>query len=458
MKRIVLVGPTNVGKSTLFNRLTRTRAAIVCDRPGVTVDRHELKLEASPAGPVLIVDTGGVGPSLEEHPLGKNIERAARLAVEGADLILFVVDGTRDAGVEELEVASWMRRQRRIDNKAIWVIANKSDTRVFSDSSYHALGFDRVSAVSAEHGHGIEELWTEMNDFFGGTEDSSVEAQAVAEAAEELKRETPRIIVLGRPNVGKSTLLNAILGEDRHVVSDMPGTTRDVIESTYNRKRLAWRLCDTAGMRRPGRLEQDVEQVARYKLEEAARESDLAIVMIDATEGVTDLDAAIAGMAVDFGLSVVVAFNKMDQMRGEGADDKQHKLDRTKDLKMDFLQWCPFVNVSALTGRGISELLKTVERVLEAREARVQTSKLNQLFESRLRHHSHPIGPRGRPAKFYYLSQVKTEPPEFVLFSNLGGADVHYSYKRFITNSLRTSFGFEGTPIRLHFKTARAGR
>jgi GTP-binding protein len=202
-------------------------------------------------------------------------------------------------------------------------------------------------------------------------------------------------------------------------------------------------------------LERDVEWVARLKLKELAKQADLAVVLIDASVGVTDLDAAIAGMAVDFGLSIVVALNKWDKMKGEDAEDRFSKLERTSDLKLDFLQWCPIVRISGLTGKGTAELLKTIDRVLEARQQRVQTSRLNRVFEQKLRLHAHPLGPRGKPAKFYYLSQISSDPPEFVLFSNIPGSAVHFSYRRFITNTLRQEFGFNGTPIRLHFKVTQ---
>ncbi|MBS1984141.1 MAG: ribosome biogenesis GTPase Der [Bdellovibrionales bacterium] len=448
-RSIVLVGPTNVGKSTLFNKLTHTRAAIVCDRPGVTIDRHELTVKNSPVGLVRIVDTGGVGLSLKEHPIGREIERAAAEAVQEADLILFVVDGTQDAGIEEFEVATWLRKQKKIDNKAIWIIANKSDARRFSESSYHALGFDRVLAVSAEHGHGTPELWEQIDAFFGGHEEVPEEAPVPRQ------ERLPAIVVLGRPNVGKSTLLNTIIGKERHVVSETAGTTRDVIESRFVRHGMEWRLLDTAGVRRPGRLERDVEWVARQKLEDAARTASLALLVIDSTEGVTDLDAAIAGMAQDFGLSLVLVFNKWDRMKGDELHDQLMKLERTKDLKMDFLHWCPVVRLSGLTGKGLSELMKTIDSVLEGRTTRVQTSMLNRLFEAKLRHHSHPSGQGGKPAKFYYLAQFKDSPPEFALFSNMQASNIHFSYKRYLMNCLREEFGFKGTPIRLHFKTSR---
>lgn len=445
--KIVIVGPTNVGKSALFNRLTKTRAAIVCDRPGVTVDRHELFMEDSPAGPITIVDTGGVGPEALAHPLGAEIERAAKAAVEESSLILFVVDGTRDMGTEELEIASWLRRQPSIDNKTIWVLANKSDSKSHDETTYFALGFNRVLSVSAEHNIGLLELWDAIK------VECSIGGQT-PEAAAEAKSLSPRIIVLGRPNVGKSTLLNALLGSDRHVVSEIAGTTRDPIESEYVRGDMRLRLLDTAGMRQPGRLEREVEWVARDKLKEMAKQSNVAIVVVDASQGITDLDAAIAGMALDFGLSVVIAVNKWDKMKGDDAEDLFQTFERSSDLKFNFISWCPWVRVSALTGKGVGGLMKSVLSVLEARKQRVQTSKLNQLFERRIRLHSHPLGPRGKPAKFYYLSQVEADPPGFVVFSNISGQHVHFSYKRFIMNTLRNEFGFTGTPIRVHFKTA----
>jgi GTP-binding protein len=442
--KIVLVGPTNVGKSTLFNRLSRTRAAIVADRPGVTVDRHEMRLNDSPLGVIDLIDTGGVGPQALEHKLGAEIERAAGIAVASADVILFVVDGTREAGVEEFEVARWLRRQKNIDGKPVWVVCNKRDSKDFDDSSYYSLGFDHLLGLSAEHGEGILDLWDALHAYL----------QPDPNQAPVEKSTAPRVMVIGRPNVGKSTLLNAIIGEERHVVSEMPGTTRDVIETEYQRHGITWRLADTAGMRRPGRLERSIEWVAREKLKDAARGADVAVVVIDSSEGVTDLDAAIAGMAVDFGLSLVLAFNKTDKLRGDETGDMSAKLERTQDLKLDFLEWAPQLPISALTGKGVGELIKRIEKVLEARQARVQTSRLNTVFESKLRLHHHPIGPRGKPAKFYYLSQVSVNPPEFVLFSNLPGNAVHFSFRRFVTNTLRKEFGFEGTPIRLHFKTA----
>jgi GTP-binding protein len=446
--KIVLVGPTNVGKSTLFNRLSRTRKAIVCDRPGVTVDRHEFLVENSDIGPFFLVDTGGVGPEALRHPLGPEIERSAALAVRDADLILFVVDGTRELGLEELHIATWLRKNVRTGNERIWVVANKSDTKKFESSSYFGLGFEHLFDISAENDKGIYDLFEKMGSFLGTWKDKPLPAALIE------KKKNPRILILGRPNVGKSTLINSILGEERHVVSDIAGTTRDPIESVYQHRGMEWSFFDTAGLRRPGRVERDVEWVAKEKLKEVARGADLAVLMLDSSEGVTDMDAAIGGLAHDFGLSLVIAFNKWDLVKGDTEGDTMDHLTRTHDLKLDFLSWTPKVRISALTGKGIPQLVKTIERVLQARQQRVQTGQLNRLFETKFKEHPHPAVANMHP-KFYYLSQVGTAPPEFVLFTNVKGTDVHFSFKRFIVNSLRSEFGFEGTPIKLHFKNAR---
>lgn len=463
---VVLVGPTNVGKSALFNRLTRSRTAIVCDRPGVTVDRHEKVSDSPDLGTVKFVDTGGVGAEALKHPLGKEIERAAGVALGLATVILFVVDGTRELGASELEIAQWIRKKLGRKNTPVWLIANKSDSSKHDSASYFSLGLERYFDVSAEHDVGILELREALRKQFTSSntsfETSSVEnfefqESDQSERSEDDMEKPPRILVLGRPNVGKSTLLNQILGEERHVVSPMAGTTRDPIESTLKveSKGIEWKLVDTPGLRQPGRLERNVEWVAREKLKEEARDADIALVLVEANTGITDLDASIAGLALDFGLSVVLVLNKWDLMTQGDAEEKWNHLQRTGDLKLDFVKWCPKVKMSGLTGKGIPELIKTVKKVIADRRHRVQTSQLNEVFEKKIRLHSHPIGDRGRPAKFYYLSQVSSNPPEFVLFSNLSGKEVHFSYRRFIGNTLRKEFGFLGCPIKLHFKTAQ---
>jgi GTP-binding protein len=405
-----------------------------------------MQLMKSPIGPFRLIDTGGVGPTAREHPLGQEIERSAKVAVLESDLVLFVIDGTRDLGVEELEVASWLRQTLRPE-QPVWVLSNKSDAKRHDVTQAFSLGWEQVYGVSAEHDMGMLELWDALGAHFNKSVLDSVESDS------QEKPKDPRILVLGRPNVGKSTLLNAILGVHRHVVSDVAGTTRDPIESVYSRHGQQWTLVDTGGLRQPGRLDRGVEWVAREKLKDQARQADLAILVVDASEGITELDASIGGMAVDFGLSLIVVMNKWDAMTTQ--DDHYH-LERTKDLKLDFLSWCPQLQLSALTGKGVSELLKTVDRVIQARSQRVSTAQLNRVFETKLRLHSHPLGPHGRPAKFYYLSQVGVNPPEFVLFSNLPAAGIHFSYRRYLVNTLRNEFEFLATPLRVHFKQTKS--
>jgi GTP-binding protein len=444
--KVVLVGPTNVGKSTLFNRMTRSRRAIVCDRPGVTVDRHEMVVRESPIGSFKLIDTGGVGAEARKHPLGKEIERAAEEAVSDAQAVLFVVDGTEEPSLEVIEIANWLRKRVKGNNHQIIVVANKSDVKKFDAEAYRSLGFPSVISVSAENNLGTDNLWQELEKVVGCSDE-----EAPAE-----NRGVPRLLVLGRPNVGKSTLLNSIIGRERHVVSAIPGTTRDPIETIQDVHGMTWKLCDTPGLRRPGRLERGVEWVAKEKLKDMAREADVALVVVDSEEGVTEQDAAIAGMAMDFGLSVIVVFNKWDLMgAGDEREDKLAHLERGDDLKLEFLRFAPRVRVSGLSGRGVPQLLKTISRIFDARMQRVQTARLNRVFDVKFKGHSHPMGPKGRPAKFYYLSQVSASPPEFVLFSNLPAQSVHFSFRRYVVNTLRSEFGFEGTPIKLHFKTAQ---
>lgn len=442
---VVLVGPTNVGKSTLFNRLTRTRKAIVCDRAGVTVDRHEHIAEDTPAGTIRFIDTGGIGAEALQHPLGKEIELSAQDAVADANVILFVVDGTKEMGVEEIEIAEWLRRYAQTENKNIWVVANKSDTKAFDSMSYYGLGFENIIDLSAENDLGVGELWDHLKNFL-----KQGEVPELTEALKK-KKDNPKILVIGRPNVGKSTLVNQIIGQSRHVVSDVPGTTRDPIESTFVHEGIEWSFFDTAGLRRPGKLERGVEWVAKEKLKDQARDADLALLLMDSSEGVTDLDASIAGMAHDFGMSLVLVFNKWDLMKNDESGRMLDKLERTRDLKLDFLQHCPQVQISALTGKGVKQLTRHAGRILKARHFRAGTAELNRLFTMRFKEHPHPAV-QGKHPKFYYLSQVGTCPPEFVLFTNIHGKDVHFSFRRFIVNSLRKQFGFEGTPVKIHFK------
>ncbi|MBP7845630.1 MAG: ribosome biogenesis GTPase Der [Proteobacteria bacterium] len=440
---IALVGRSNVGKSTLFNRLTGTRSAIVCDRPGVTVDRHEHLVSNRLPMPVQIVDTGGVGRSLEGHPLAKEIEAAATHAIKSSDILLLVVDGTTGPLDDDTSIARWIRKDSYKDKSDIIVVVNKVDRKDFDADEFYKLGFSDVVPVSAEHSTGIEDLWDLLK--------AKLEAKVLSEP-ENTEKPGTEILVLGRPNVGKSTLMNRVIGENRHVVSDVAGTTRDPIASDIRYHDFTWRLFDTAGLRRPGRRERGVEWVAGNKVKDLAAQADVAMLIVDANEGVTDMDAAIGGMAVDFGMSVLVIYNKWDLITGEEKFDKLLTLERTKDMKLEFLEWCPQLKISAKTGRGTEEILPIVERLVKARQYRVQTSKLNEFFNEYVKEHEHPAVEGNKRVSFYYITQTNISPPTFVLFTNVEPNKIHFSFRRYLVNSLRKAFPFEGSPIKLHFK------
>lgn len=444
---VVFVGPTNVGKSTLFNRLTKTRKAIVYDKPGVTIDWQEYTSENNPIGsPINFIDTGGVGLSARELPLGKEVEKSALTALKNADLVFFVVDGSKGVTAEEEWIADWLRKSIGKKETPVFVVANKTDRKDFDINHFYVLGFEKILAVSAEHGNGVDEIWTLLDE----------QRKTKKEIISETDLLESGVMIMGRPNVGKSTLMNQIIGQERSVVSPQAGTTRDSLEVRFESNSSVWRLVDTAGLRRPGRREEGVEYVSSLKVKEAARKAQLAILVLDATEGITDLDAALAGMAQDFGLSLVIALNKWDQVdASQEMEDLLWKINNTDDLKLRFLKNCPRVRISALTGKGLKDLKKTVDRVLLERQYRFQTSELNKMFEREIKGVAHPqVGTRGG-VKFYYISQVGVNPPQFVLFSNISSNKIHFSFRRFVENVLRKEYPFVGTPLKIHFKKAK---
>jgi GTP-binding protein len=359
------------------------------------------------------------------------------------------LDGSAGPLEDDHEIARWLRKESYKNSKDIFLLINKGDRKDCDLESFYELGFETILKISAEHGHGITDLWDEVKINFTK---KKIFENFEKQNLQNIERPENQIMVLGRPNVGKSTLMNRLIGEDRHVVSDMPGTTRDPISSDIFYHDYHWRLFDTAGLRRPGRRERGVEWVAGQKVEDLASRAQVALVVVDSDEGVTDMDAAIAGMAVDHGMSVVLVYNKWDLIKGDDKFDKLLKLERTKDLKLDFLEWCPHVKVSAKTGRGIQDILPLVEKLIAARNLRVQTSRLNQFFESYVKGHEHPAVEGNKRVNFYYITQTGVSPPEFVLFTNVEPNKIHFSFRRYLVNSLRSAFEYEGTPIKLHFK------
>ena len=443
--KIALVGPTNVGKSSLFNRLTRSKRAIVCDRSGVTVDRHALTYTPPELTyPIELIDTGGMGRQvLAEHALGKEIHLKAQQSLSEADLILLVVDGTQDIDTDLWELTSLIRKQQQASTQ-VFVLANKVDCKRHNVDEFYALGFDKVFAVSSEHNLGIADLWTAVDSFCW-------EQELVCQEEPESISQSSKVMVIGRPNTGKSSLLNAITRSDRHVVSAVSGTTRDPIESKLLLGQdVEWSLCDTAGIRRPGRLDRGVEWVAKEKIKKLLKHADLALMVFDSTEGITDLDISIINLAMDAGCSLLFVLNKWDLV--EHDEDKQSHVQRGYDLRLKAFCWVPIVSTNAKEAVGIGDLLKEIKGVLAARGQRAQTSKVNKFFESRIKGHSHPLIKGYHTAKFYYMSQVSNSPPKFLVSSNVADDKIHFSYRRYVVNCLREEFGFQGTPIQLEFR------
>jgi GTPase len=436
---VVLVGRPNVGKSTLFNRLTGRRRAIVTAVPGTTRD-----VIAHPAEwrgrHFEVVDTGGMfGKS--DDPLHDLVLEGGRRAIASADLLVFVVDGREGLVPADREIA---RVVRDADRPVILAI-NKTDDRRSQAGAleFYQLGFDHVHEISAEHGTGTGDLLDTIVELGRQSPASSPGQEPERASADEVG-----IAVIGRPNVGKSSLVNRLLREERMIVSELPGTTRDAVDALLMWHRRRFRIVDTAGMRRPGRVARSgqIESVSVLLARRAMESADVAVLVVDATEGVTDQDAAIAGEAEQAGCGIIVAANKWDLMKGDGRD-RAKEFDEELRRRVKFLDYVPVLHISAITGERTPRLLETIDQVAAARTTRVKTSELNTLIQRVAS--AHPPPSRGRTeTRILYAAQTGVAPPTFVVFTNVA-TRFHFSYERFLVNKLRESFGFVGTPIRL---------
>jgi GTP-binding protein len=438
---VVLVGRPNVGKSTLFNRLTGRRRAIVTTVPGTTRD-----VIAHPAEwrgrQFELVDTGGMfGRS--HDPLHDLVLERGRRAIASADLLVFVVDGREGLVPGDREITTVVREADR----PVILAINKADDRRSQAGTleFYQLGFDHVHEISAEHGTGTGDLLDTIVDELGRQSPASSPAQE-RERADEVG-----IAVIGRPNVGKSSLVNRLLREERMIVSELPGTTRDAVDALLMWHRRRFRIVDTAGMRRPGRVARSgqIESVSVLLARRAMESADVAVLVVDATQGVTDQDAAIAGEAEKAGCGIIVAANKWDLMKGDGRN-RASEFDEELRRRLKFLDYVPVLHISAITGERTPRLLETIDQVAAARTARVKTSELNTLIQRASS--AHPPPSRGRTeTRILYAAQTGVAPPTFVVFTNVA-TRFHFSYERFLVNKLRESFGFVGTPIRLHVR------
>jgi GTP-binding protein len=436
---VVIVGRPNVGKSTLFNRLIRRRVAVVEDSPGITRDR--LYAETEWRGKhFVVVDTGGILFG-DEDPLVEQIRVQAEVALAEADVILFLADATAGLTDDDRDLANRLRSV----SKPIFIVVNKADNanRDLYASEFYALGLGDVWPVSGLHGRGVADLLDEVYALLPSAEE-------LAEPKEEL-----RLAIVGRPNVGKSSLLNAFTGEQRSIVSDIPGTTRDAIDTQIEFQGETFRLIDTAGMRRRGKIQGTVEYYMVNRAVRALERADCALVVIDGVEGLTDGDKRIAKLAHDSGRACVFAVNKWDQVEpGDPLVNTKsaQKRDLMRDLRdhLPELSYAPVVFTSAIESLGLQPVLKTVLRVMENYSFRLSTGVLNRLIEEAI--YRRPYSSKGKAFKVYYSTQVGTRPPHFVLFCNDPDL-MHFSYKRYLENQIRKQYPLEGTPLKL---TARS--
>jgi GTP-binding protein len=438
----VLVGRPNVGKSTLFNRLSGTRRAIVTAIPGTTRD-----VIAQPAEwrgvRFELVDTGGMFGASRD-PLHALVVARGRRALAQADLLVFIVDGREGLVSADREIAQVIREA---SIPAVLAI-NKTDDRRARGGllEFAELGFDPMVEISAVHGEGTGDLLDAVVERLRPAPVAAA-APAVAEV---------RVAIVGRPNAGKSSLVNRLLREERMIVNEVPGTTRDAVDSVLTWHRRQFRIVDTAGIRRPGRVASagQVESVSVLLAKRAIEAADIVVLVVDASVGATDQDAAIAGEADKAGRGIVIAANKWDLMKGRGPEFVK-EFDEALRRQMKFLDYAPVVHISATTGERTPRLLEVIDRVAASRTGRVRTPELNSFIRKVTAAHP-PPSREGRAVRVLYAAQTGVAPPTFVLFTH-AATEFHFSYERFLVNQIRESFGFLGTPIRLHVRRRRGG-
>ena len=446
---VAIVGRPNVGKSTLFNRLIGERRSIVGDEPGITRDRIYGEVEWT-GTKFSLIDTGGIVPD-DDAVIPANILKQAGVAIDEAQVLIWVVDAR--AGITQLdeELAALLRST----GKHVLVAANKTDSsRLESESTeFYRFGFNNVFPISAEQGIGIGELLDSVVEL---VKDPGAQQEEPAESRE------LRLAIVGRPNVGKSSLLNRLLGEDRVIVSPVAGTTRDAIDTVLQTPERKFRLIDTAGIRRKGKTDEMAEKLSVIMARKSLERADVAIVLVDAIEGVTALDANIAGYALEAGCSIILAVNKWDALTDKETNTAI-EFERGLRDKMKFLEWAPVITISALTGQRVEKILSVVLKADEARNRRIPTAQLNDFFERAI------AQPRGGTApspakggmsrlKVQYLTQVGVRPPTFVVFTSGGKPGLHFSYERYLLNRLREEFDFFATPLRIIEKHKRSTR
>jgi GTP-binding protein len=442
---VVLVGRPNVGKSTLFNRMTGSRRAIVAPLAGTT--RDALARPVDWRGTAFeLFDTGGLFGASED-PLHELVVRHGQRAIAGGNLLVFVVDGREGLVPGDERIAG----QLRDSGLPVVLAINKADDKRTQASAleFFRLGFDPVFEISAEHGQGVAELLDEIVEKLRGWKPEAG-AQGYSFQAAAPEPETA-VAIVGRPNVGKSSLVNRLLREERVLVSDMPGTTRDAIDTVLTWHRRRFRIVDTAGMRRPGRVGRGgkVEVVSVAGAKRSIAEADVVALVIDASTGASDQDAAIGGEADRAGRGIVIVANKWDLVKGrEGNYVKS--FDEEIRHRMRFLDYAPILHISALTGERAPKVLETIDKIAAARRQRIPTPALNKFIEE-VTAANPPVSPGRRHVRIMYAAQIGIAPPSFVFFTNVA-TTFHFSYERFLVNQLRDRYGFAGSPIRVQVR------
>jgi GTPase len=438
---VVILGRPNVGKSTLFNKLTNTRRSIVGDEPGITRDRIYGRAEWG-GREFRIVDTGGIIPD-EKELIPANILRQARSALDEALLILLVVDAR--AGITPLDEE--LAELARAVHKPVYVAANKVDSaKLEADAmEFERWGFDAVFPVSAEHGNGVGEML-----------DAMLEILPAPETREQQHKEI-RLSIVGRPNVGKSSLVNRLTGAERVIVSPIPGTTRDAVDTEIEYEGTAFRLIDTAGIRRKGKTDLMAEKISVIMARKNIELADVAILLIDAIEGPTALDATIGGYAHEAGAGLIIAVNKWDAIEKDTYTTKAYE-QRIRDM-MKFAAYAPIIFISAKSGLRVTKLFELARQASHERNKRISTSELNRFFEKHIEQ-PRATTPSRYPLRVLYITQAATRPPTFVLFTSSRSprAKLHFSYERYLENRLREEFGFIATPIRIKQRRKKGGQ
>lgn len=436
---VAVVGRPNVGKSTLFNKLIGKRLSIVDDTPGVTRDRIYGDCEWTGRS-ILLVDTGGIEPKTDDVILSK-MRLQAELAIDTAEVIIFVVDMKTGMTAADMEIASMLQRS----GKPIVLCVNKCDSLGDNPPEFYEfynLGLGDPVAVSAAHGHGTGDLL------------DAVYEHLEPDSGEEEESDSVSVALIGKPNVGKSSLINRVSGDERSIVSDIAGTTRDAIDTPVENEYGKYVFIDTAGLRRKSRVEDAIEKYSILRAKMAVERADVCVIMIDATEGFTEQDSKVAGIALDQGKACIIAVNKWDAVEKDGKTMDSFRKDLARDFS--FMSYAPVIFISAKTGQRVDKLYELINYVYQQNNMRISTGMLNDLLADATAR-VQPPSDKGKRLKIYYMTQASTCPPTFVCFCNRKEL-FHFSYQRYLENQIRSTFGLEGTPVRFYIRERGDGK